>query len=183
MSRSLPVKLRLLLLFFCGLGFSSGKDVVLILTESRSVKNPGTEKPLSYSTQRKDTAFVIELDGLKVSSASNPVGPRLDAAAKFTLVDHQLVYGSKVLNAAENILAQASVDGCDIAVTRRSYLSANPLYWFFALSGHPAQFSEILFVMFDGTKFSTVDLTHRVSQANVSRWQAVLHANVPVAPR
>lgn len=167
---------KIVLLFLCCTCVSFSKDAILVVTEITLDKSPDTPPAHRFKEGRIDTPFALDVRGFMATRTDKAHGAEVSRTSKYFISDRQLRIGDRLRLPADEILTQGSVDGTDVVVTRRSYTSANPLYWFMALSGHPAQFSEIVVVLVNGDNSKTINLTTQLSQSNASNWQAALFA-------
>jgi len=177
-----PMKAALIFWFLCCAGITSAREIVVVLTENIVVKSEGesSKKPV-YKTVKKLTRLTLELSAAQATQHETAPGAPVPSTTGYTITDRHLTLGETTPLPADQILAQARIDGVDVVITQRSYVSANPRYWFYALSGHPAQFSEILAVVFDGKTARTADLTKSVSQSSASSWSAALFEIKPAS--
>ena len=165
---------KLLLLFLCCVCAAWAQEVTLILTEITLEKNPGDQPETLYREHRHDTAFVIDAVNFTATKSDGAHGQQIAAISKFAVSDRRLKLGDRPLVSADEILAQGAFAGTDVVVVRHSYNSVDPRYWFMALSGHPAQFSEIFIVLSRGDKLQSLNVTSQLHQSNASRWQAAI---------
>lgn len=168
---------KLIWFFLCCGTASLAKEVVVVVTEFTNEKISDGAATKSFRQRAADTAFALDIGEARALKFDGARGPRIDSTSKYTIAKKQLKIGERSLHAADEILAQCRIDGTDIVITRHSYTSVNPKYWFFALSGHPAQFSEISVVLIDDRGQKAVDLTDLIGrQSNASQWRGGVFA-------
>ena len=118
--------------------------------------------------------FRIDL-AAKTAIAAKPVSERtLTQTAKYATKDDRHFWsGSKQLGRADDVLAQASLNGIDVLVVRREHNAfLNPLKFLSALSGHPIQVSEIWVIALVDEK--EIWSERLVSKDSVYRWKVSL---------
>ena len=166
----------LMMLFMSVLSLSA-QDVTIALSEITLEKNSAAPHERQYKAISKDMDFVIDRRGLEDRGSAAFHDLRASSVARFSIANRELQRDGRSFGAANRLLYQCRVGEIDLVVVERSRASANPVYWFAALSGHPIQFSEIWIYSFDD---SGVNRSRRlVAGSRATDWRAVVFENRP----
>lgn len=166
---------RLLFLFLCCACRLSAQEVVVVLSQATIAKVPAEGATKIFKQQIAKTAFNVDFRSGHAAKSEAKYGKTIPPTDNYSIRVHRLHVGEHSLQVADEILAQGSIEGSVIAITRRTFTSANPKYWLLALSGHPAQFSEIIATSTtaDG-RSTTINLTDQIAQSSAATWSAAL---------
>lgn len=166
---------KLFLLFLCCTCRLFAQEVVVVLSQATITKVPAEGATKTFERRIAKTAFNVDFRSGQAAKSEAKYGAAIPTADAYSIQQHRLHVGDHLLHAADEILAQGSSDGSSIAITRRTYTSSNPKYWLGALSGHPAQFSEIIATSTNADgRSTTINLTDQISQSNAATWGAAL---------
>jgi len=143
------MKLESWLIFACLSCAAFGKEVTISVSEITFDRTSDAASGGGLKTVQKFTSFVFDTDQLAVTKSTAFRDHRISSIGRYVITDRKLCCDSRNILPADRILYQCSVDGKDLVVIQDSHVSANPIYWFAALSGHPIQFGGIWVLSID----------------------------------
>lgn len=143
-----------------------------MITEITYQRIPDAEPTKPFKSLRKPLGFVLETDTLECARAEAPGGRPVSPIASYVLANRRLSRDGLVIAPADKLLYQCRIGEKDIVVIERSRVSANPAYWFIALTGHPVQLGDIWVLSFAGGQLTKKSLVLDGSKA--VDWTAVI---------
>ena len=119
----------------------------------------------------KTSVFTVDTEGRRIPGARS-TDSMLPSTDSFSIQDRHLIYANRPIAAADELLAQGTDEGIQIAVVRQEYNSlSNPLRLLSAFSGHPVQVSKITLIAIRNSRVAwEKELTHEPSSYTWSAW-------------